>query len=60
MVNILNQLIQEIEAREEFYAPIVCAICWNNPVSAGAVCADCIFSNRIKITEGSTEKDSII
>lgn len=59
MTNPLVQVIREIEAREEFFEPLSCALCWFRPASEGAICAECIYSNHIKITEGQPEKDVI-
>lgn len=60
MLNTLNHVIQQIEAREDFLAPDVCAMCWYKPVCEGGVCADCLFTNKIKVTEGAPELDTII
>jgi hypothetical protein len=51
MITVLDKVIQQIEAREEFLAPIPCALCWNNPSEKGAICEDCIIKNKIKVEE---------
>lgn len=59
MPDTLDYAIRQLEEHEGIYAPMKCMLCWNYPATEGAVCADCLFENKIKVTETPQEKDSV-
>lgn len=51
MVKTLNQILESMYATEEFNKAVTCSTCWNYPAVEGAMCADCLHTFKVKVSE---------